>query len=52
VNRAFENYSILSNGDVVAHFSDGSSVQGIALVGADGINSRVRQLTHPNAKPR
>ncbi len=40
-------------GGVIAHFQNGSSVHGTALIGADGINSSTRQIILPDApKPR
>ena len=38
---------------IIAHFQNGSSVQGDALIGADGINSKTRQIILPDApQPR
>jgi 2-polyprenyl-6-methoxyphenol hydroxylase-like FAD-dependent oxidoreductase len=38
---------------VIAQFQNGASVRGDALIGADGINSRTRQIIFPSApKPR
>ncbi|MCA8829243.1 FAD-dependent oxidoreductase [Hymenobacter pini] len=37
---------------VSAHFADGSTVSADALIGADGIRSRVRQQLWPTAAPR
>jgi 2-polyprenyl-6-methoxyphenol hydroxylase-like FAD-dependent oxidoreductase len=38
---------------VIAHFQDGSSAHGAALIGADGINSSTRQVILPDApQPR
>ncbi|MDQ4074879.1 MAG: FAD-dependent monooxygenase [Chloroflexota bacterium] len=36
---------------VTAHFADGRRVQGDALIGADGIHSRVRAQIHGDQKP-
>jgi len=37
---------------VTAHFADGSQVRSAALLGADGLRSRVRQQVLPNSQPR
>jgi 2-polyprenyl-6-methoxyphenol hydroxylase-like FAD-dependent oxidoreductase len=43
----------VENGRVVARFDDGTSETGDFLIGADGVNSRVRAWMHPDyAKPR
>ncbi|MGQ4403593.1 FAD-dependent oxidoreductase [Streptomyces hayashii] len=39
-------------GAVTAHFADGSAATGDLLLGADGLNSTVRRLTAPAARPR
>ncbi|WP_405623093.1 FAD-dependent oxidoreductase [Streptomyces sp. NBC_01396] len=36
---------------VTAHFSDGSTATGDLLIGADGLNSTVRQLISPDRRP-
>jgi 2-polyprenyl-6-methoxyphenol hydroxylase-like FAD-dependent oxidoreductase len=38
-------------GSVTAHFEDGSSERGAALIGCDGIHSAVRALLHPGEGP-
>jgi 2-polyprenyl-6-methoxyphenol hydroxylase-like FAD-dependent oxidoreductase len=36
---------------VTAHFADGTTATGDLLIGADGLNSTVRRLTSPDARP-
>ncbi len=45
--RAFEQ----SGDGVVAHFSDGSTVEADVLIGADGLRSTVRQQCAPDVAP-
>ncbi|MGW6731026.1 FAD-dependent oxidoreductase [Streptomyces sp. NPDC055013] len=38
-------------GGVTAHFADGTAAAGDLLIGADGLNSTVRRLISPDARP-
>ncbi|KAF2660889.1 FAD/NAD(P)-binding domain-containing protein [Lophiostoma macrostomum CBS 122681] len=45
--KEFSQYKI-ENGQVHAHFADGSTAKGTLLIGADGIRSRVRRQLQPD----
>ena len=49
-NKRFVRYEE-SNGQVIAHFEDGSTAEADVLIAADGVNSRVRQQYLPHAEP-
>ncbi|MEU5943410.1 FAD-dependent monooxygenase [Micromonospora sp. NPDC047548] len=51
-NKAFERYELAADGRPTAHFADGTSATGDVLVGADGINSRLRAQYLPTATRR
>ena len=48
----FERFELLPTGGVRAYFATGSHASGDALIGADGIRSRVRGQVLPGAAPR
>jgi len=49
-DKQYDRYEERTDGKVVAYFTDGSSVVGDVLVGADGANSRVRRQLVPQAR--
>ncbi|MFF0152052.1 FAD-dependent oxidoreductase [Micromonospora sp. NPDC005203] len=51
-DRTFVRYELAADGRPTAHFADGTSVSCDVLVGADGINSRVRAQYLPTATRR
>lgn len=50
--KTFQHYDIGSDGRLTAYFADGTSATGDILVGADGINSRLRAQLLPAAARR
>ena len=50
--KQLQSFETLVTGEVIARFSDGTSAKGSLLIGADGINSVVREgLKMENTKP-
>lgn len=45
--KRFERYEVAANGDIVAHFTDGTKASGSFLIGADGVRSVVRRQLLP-----
>ncbi|MEW9528807.1 FAD-dependent oxidoreductase [Microbispora sp. NPDC049125] len=50
--KTFDRYELAADGRPTAHFADGTSAGGDVLVGADGINSRLRAQYLPAATRR
>ncbi|GAA3257817.1 FAD-dependent oxidoreductase [Nonomuraea helvata] len=50
--KIFERYELAADGRPTAHFADGTSATGDVLIGADGINSRLRSQYLPAATRR
>jgi 2-polyprenyl-6-methoxyphenol hydroxylase-like FAD-dependent oxidoreductase len=49
--KRFVSYEEMQDGRLLAHFDDGSTAVGDVLIGADGVNSRVRQQYLPQLDP-
>lgn len=49
--KRLDKVATLPDGQVVAHFADGSLAHGDLLIGCDGIGSRVRSFVEPAAPP-
>lgn len=52
LNKNFEEYSQNSDKSIKINFTDGSFVDTGSIIGADGINSKVRKQLFPNSKLR
>jgi len=51
-NKAFSHFETASEDSTIIHFEDNSTVTTKYIIGADGINSKVRSLLFPNSKIR
>lgn len=51
-NKSFSHATSLPDETMILHFMDGSTVHAAALLGCDGIKSRVRSLVCPDVVPR
>ncbi|MEW7278253.1 FAD-dependent monooxygenase [Aquimarina sp. 2201CG1-2-11] len=52
LGKGFDSYKHLNNGRINVHFGDGSATETEYLIGADGINSKVRKQLFPNSQLR
>lgn len=52
LNKGFESYQELESGKIKVIFDDGSAIKTDFLIGADGINSKIRNQLFPNSSKR
>ena len=52
LNKGFQSFKHLNSGKIAILFEDGSSVETDFLIGADGINSKVRKQLFPRSSTR
>jgi len=52
LNKGFNSFNELNSGKIEVSFDDNSSIETDFLIGADGINSKVRKQLFPNSRTR